>query len=72
MCSRSVEAYMEGGVECHDLRYTSFIFGLYIHTMNSQLKARSEGHEYDMTVHLLSQLTHYTALKLVPRAMLHR
>lgn len=56
------------GVECHDLQYTSIIYGLYIHTMNSQLKARSDDHEYDMTVHTLTQLM--CILKDVLRASL--
>lgn len=45
---------LHGGVECHDLRDTSFIFGLYSHSLNSQLKARSDGREYDMAVQLPS------------------
>lgn len=45
---------LHGRVECYDLRYPSFIFSLYIHTLNSQLKARSDGHEYDMAIQLLS------------------
>lgn len=63
MCSRAVEAYIRR-VECRDLQYTSFIFGLYIHSMDSQLKARSDGREYDTTGHLLTQLTYMLYLKL--------
>lgn len=42
---------LRGGLESHDLRYTSLIFGLYFHAMNSQLKGRSDDHEYDMCIY---------------------
>lgn len=52
MCSRTVRSYTGGRNAVTSA--ASFISGLYIHTMNSQLKARTNGPEYDRTVRLLT------------------
>lgn len=72
MCSRTAGAYMRGwGWGCHDLGYTPFIFGLYIHTMNSQLKARSDDRECTNGRALTHSVVTYAVLGVVSRTVLY-
>lgn len=70
MCSRTAGAYMRGW-GCHDLGYTPFIFGLYIHTMNSQLKARSDDRECTNGRALTHSVVTYAVLGVVSRTVLY-